>query len=101
MVFLAGLVVLATGAAFMIKSSFGSATWDVLHLGLSTKSSWSIGLWVQIVGLVMIGLACLIDRTKPQIGSFINIILLGFFLFYAQLTNLSECHALVGELVFS
>ncbi|MCM2677220.1 YczE/YyaS/YitT family protein [Alkalicoccobacillus plakortidis] len=80
MVFFVGLVVLATGAAFMIKSSYGSATWDVLHLGLSTKTSWSIGLWVQIVGLVMIGLACLIDRTKPQIGSFINIILIGFFL---------------------
>ncbi|TSB47609.1 YczE/YyaS/YitT family protein [Alkalicoccobacillus porphyridii] len=80
MVFLAGLFVLATGGAFMIKSAFGSATWDVLHIGLSLRSSWSIGLWVQIVGLLMIGLSCWIDRTKPQVGSFINVILIGIFL---------------------
>ncbi|MDQ0207681.1 YczE/YyaS/YitT family protein [Alkalicoccobacillus murimartini] len=79
-VFLVGLLVLATGGAFMIKSAFGSATWDVLHIGLSTKTSWSIGVWVQIIGLFMIGLACIIDQSKPQIGSFINIILIGFFL---------------------
>lgn len=63
-VFLIGLLVLATGGAFMIKSAYGSATWDVLHIGLSLKSGWSIGLWVQIVGLLMIGIACLIDRKK-------------------------------------
>ncbi|MBM0066566.1 YczE/YyaS/YitT family protein [Alkalicoccobacillus gibsonii] len=79
-VFLIGLLVLATGGAFMIKSAYGSATWDVLHIGLSLKSGWSIGLWVQIVGLLMIGIACLIDRKKPQVGSFINIILIGLFL---------------------
>ncbi|WYP27006.1 YitT family protein [Alkalihalobacillus sp. FSL W8-0930] len=79
-VFLMGLLVLATGGAFMIKSAYGSATWDVLHIGLSLNSGWSIGLWVQLVGLVMIGISCWIDGKKPQVGSFVNIILIGFFL---------------------
>lgn len=79
-VFLMGLLVLATGGAFMIKSAYGSATWDVLHIGLSLKSGWTIGFWVQIVGLLMIGLSSWIDRRIPQVGSFVNIILIGFFL---------------------
>lgn len=78
--FLAGLFVLALGAACLIQANLGVATWDVLHIGLTHMTSLSIGTWVQIVGILMILFTCLLDRQLPQIGSLLNIILIGFFL---------------------
>lgn len=78
--FITGLFVLAFGAACMIQANLGVATWDVLHIGLTNMTSLSIGTWVQIVGIFMILLACLLERQLPQIGSLLNILLIGFFL---------------------
>lgn len=78
--FIVGIFVLAFGAATMIQANLGVASWDVLHIGMTNWTPLSIGTWVQIVGLLMIGGACWLDRTWPQLGSIVNIVLVGFFL---------------------
>lgn len=77
--FLLGLVVLSMGAVSMMKAALGASSWDVLHIGLSGLTGLSVGLWVQIVGILMVGIACILDRRLPQIGSVANILLIGFF----------------------
>lgn len=78
--FFIGLFVLAYGAATLIQASLGTATWDVLHIGLANNSSLSIGVWVQIVGIFMVLLASILDKKIPQFGSLVNILLIGLFL---------------------
>lgn len=76
--FVAGLMVLALGAVSLMRAAVGAATWDVLHIGLAGLTGWSIGSWVQIVGIAMIGMACVLDRQWPRIGSVANILLIGY-----------------------
>jgi uncharacterized membrane protein YczE len=79
-IFLCGIFILALGAASLIEANLGVASWDVLHIGLSKRSILSIGTWVQIIGIFMVLLAAALERKQPQIGSAINILLIGFFL---------------------
>ncbi|QQK79633.1 membrane protein [Salicibibacter cibi] len=78
--FFAGLLTLSFGGSLMIQSTLGSATWDVLHIGLANLTPLTIGMWVQAVGILMIGMTCYIEKRRPQIGSFVNILCVGVFL---------------------
>jgi len=78
--FIAGLFILALGAATLIEAHLGVASWDVLHIGLAKRSFLSIGTWVQIIGILMVLLASALERKQPQIGSAINILLIGLFI---------------------
>lgn len=79
-VFVAGIFVLSTGAATVIMAGLGAPTWDVLHIGLSNITGFSIGRWVQIVGIVMVLITCILERERISIGSVVNILLVGYFL---------------------
>lgn len=79
-VFVAGIFVLAMGAATVITADVGVATWDVLHIGLADISGFSVGRWVQIVGVLMVLSASAFERERPKLGSMLNIIVVGFFL---------------------
>ncbi len=79
-IFLGGIFILALGAAALIEANLGVASWDVLHIGLAKRGVLSIGTWVQIIGVFMVLLAAALERKQPQIGSAVNIILIGFFL---------------------
>ncbi|GEM00980.1 hypothetical protein SAMN05421839_10393 [Halolactibacillus halophilus] len=80
LVFVSGLYFLAFGVSVIIQANLGTATWDVLHIGLSENFGLSIGRWVQIVGVVMVVLTTLLEKKRIQIGSVLNIIFVGFFL---------------------
>jgi len=80
LVFAGGLYLLAFGVSVIIQANLGAATWDVLHIGLSENFGLSIGRWVQIVGVVMVVLTSLLEKTRIQIGSVLNIVFVGFFL---------------------
>ncbi len=80
LVFLSGIFILALGASLMIISALGAATWDVLHIGMSYNTPWSIGLCVQILGLFMVLFTYLIEKKRPRLGTFVNVILVGFFI---------------------
>ncbi|MCT2537149.1 membrane protein [Aquibacillus koreensis] len=78
--FIIGTFILALGAGMMIHANLGVSTWDVLHIGLADQLSLSVGTSVQIIGLLLILLKYLLDRRRLQIGTFINAILIGYFL---------------------
>lgn len=79
-VFILGIFILALGVATVITANLGVATWDVLYIGLSNLNGLSVGIWVQIVGVVMVLMTCFFEKTRPAIGSILNILLVGFFL---------------------
>lgn len=79
-VFTAGLFTLALGAAIVITANLGSATWDVLHIGLSRITGLSVGRWVQIVGVGMVATTAYFEKKRIAVGSVLNIVLIGFFL---------------------
>ncbi|MDF2633493.1 MAG: hypothetical protein K0R78_367 [Pelosinus sp.] len=78
--FLWGIVILSLGAASLIEANLGVASWDVLHIGLAKRTFLSVGTWVQIIGIGMVLLTAALERKKPQIGSAVNILLIGFCL---------------------
>lgn len=80
LIFVSGLLVLAVGAAAVIEAHLGAGPWDVLHIGLAQKGFLSIGAWVQVIGIVMIIFSSALEQKKPQIGSIMNILLIGYFL---------------------
>ncbi|GEM03069.1 permease [Halolactibacillus miurensis] len=79
-VFTGGLYLLAFGVSVIIKANLGTATWDVLHIGLSENFGLSIGRWVQIVGVLMVILTSFLEKKRIQVGSVLNIVFVGFFL---------------------
>ncbi len=78
--FVIGLFSLALGIACLINAGLGTATWDVLHIGLAQITPLSIGTWIQMIGILMIFIACLIEKSLPKIGTFINTLVVGYFL---------------------
>jgi uncharacterized membrane protein YczE len=80
-VFILGLMVLAFGISLTIKGKFlGIGPWDVFHYGLFTKFGFTIGTWSIISGLLLLFISSAFNRAWPQIGSFLNMMLLGLFI---------------------
>ena len=80
-VFILGLLVLAFGIALTIKGKFlGIGPWDVFHYGLFTKFGFTIGTWSIISGLLLLFISSVFNKAWPQIGSFLNMMLLGLFI---------------------
>lgn len=78
--FMLGLAVMAYGIAMMIEAHFGVAPWDTFHIGLQKTFGLTIGMWSQIVGLLIIFSSYAIGKMKPNIGMFLNMFFFGFFL---------------------
>lgn len=78
--FMLGLVVMAYGIAMMIEAKLGVAPWDTFHIGLQKTFGLTIGMWSQIVGLVIIFSSYVIGKIKPNIGMFLNMFFFGFFI---------------------
>ncbi len=80
-VFILGLLVLAFGISLTIKGKFlGIGPWDVFHYGLFTKFGFTIGTWSIISGLLLLFISSVFNKAWPQIGSFLNMMLLGLFI---------------------
>ncbi len=80
-VFILGLLVLAFGISLTIKGKFlGIGPWDVFHYGLFTKFGFTIGTWSIISGLLLLFISSVFNKAWPQMGSFLNMMLLGLFI---------------------
>lgn len=79
-IFITGIFTLSFGVSAAINAGLGVPTWDVLHIGLAGKTSWSIGIWVQIVGVGMIMMTSFLEKQRPVLGSIVNVLLVGFFI---------------------
>ncbi|KGR80242.1 YczE/YyaS/YitT family protein [Ureibacillus manganicus] len=83
--FFVGIVILSLGVSMVIKGAeLGTSAWDVLHIALFENFGLTIGTWNIITGLLVIGFTSIMKRQFPKIGTWINMVVCGFFidLFY-------------------
>ncbi|MET9070408.1 membrane protein YczE [Streptosporangium sandarakinum] len=74
----AGLALYGTGIALQIESRLGGSPWDVFHQGLAVHMGLSVGMWIIIVGALVM-LLWIPLRQRPGIGTISNVILVGVF----------------------
>ncbi|NGQ94782.1 YitT family protein [Brevibacillus sp. SYP-B805] len=78
--FLLGLAVIAYGVVMTIEADFGVSPWDVLHIGLQKTFGLTIGIWSQLIGVLIILLSYLLGKIKPGIGTILNMVAFGLFI---------------------
>lgn len=75
-----GLLLMALGLVLLIKADLGATPWDVFHVGLYYQLGLTIGTWSIIVGIGILTVAAIISKEFPQIGAFLNMVLVGLFI---------------------
>lgn len=75
----AGLVLYGFSASLILLSGLGNVPWDVLHQGLANHTGIGTGIWVCIVGALLL-LLWVPLRQKPGLGTVSNVIVLGVVL---------------------
>jgi uncharacterized protein len=80
LIFLIGMVIMSLGIVLMIEANLGVAPWDVLHIGLTKQLGLTVGTWSILVGFCIISLTRLLTNEWPQIGAFLNMLLVGIFI---------------------
>jgi uncharacterized membrane protein YczE len=79
--FLVGMMILSLGISMTIKGQkLGIAPWDVLHVGLYKNFGLTIGTWGIITGFIIIISTAAVLKEWPQIGTWLNMILIGLFI---------------------
>ncbi|MFI0368660.1 YitT family protein [Actinomadura sp. 1N219] len=73
-----GLALYGLGIALQVSSGLGNDPWDVFHQGLSRRFGLSIGVWIIIIGAVVM-IAWIPLRQRPGIGTISNVVLVGVF----------------------
>jgi uncharacterized protein len=100
MIYFFGLLIMALGIVLLLKADLGATPWDVLHVGLYYQLGLTIGSWSIIVGFFILGVSALLTKKIPQIGAFINMISVGFFIdMYLLLPIMQTPNGLVGKLI--
>ena len=72
----AGLVLYGVSASFILLSGLGNDPWDVLHQGLARQTGIGTGLWVDLMG-AMVLLAWIPLRQRPGLGTVSNVVVIG------------------------
>jgi uncharacterized membrane protein YczE len=75
----AGLVLYGFSAALLVLSGLGNLPWDVLNQGMEVQTHIGMGLWVDIIGALLL-LAWIPLRQKPGLGTISNVVVLGLVL---------------------
>jgi len=73
------MMVTALGISLMIRADVGMNPWWTLTFGLSQYTGLSLGLIVQFLGLIFIGLAFLLG-VKPGLTTILDMFLVGFYI---------------------
>ncbi|WUI03092.1 hypothetical protein OHR68_15200 [Spirillospora sp. NBC_00431] len=73
-----GLAFYGLGIALQVSSGLGNDPWDVLHQGLSRRFGLSIGVWIIVVGALVM-LAWIPLRQRPGVGTISNVVFVGLF----------------------
>src|SRR3954454_3765340 len=92
----AGLVLYGASASLVLLSGLGNMPWDVLHQGLEVRTGIGTGLWVDIVGALLL-LAWIPLRQRPGLGTVSNVVVLGLVV-EAMLAAFDEPHAIGARL---
>jgi uncharacterized membrane protein YczE len=75
----AGLVLYGFSASLILLSGLGNVPWDVLHQGLSNRTGIGTGIWVCLVGALLL-LFWIPLRQRPGLGTLSNVVVLGLVL---------------------
>ena len=75
----AGLVLYGFSASLILLSGLGNVPWDVLHQGLANHTGIGTGVWVCLVGALLL-LLWIPLRQRPGLGTVSNVIVLGLVL---------------------
>jgi uncharacterized membrane protein YczE len=71
-----GLALYGASAALILIAGYGADPWDVFHQGLSRQTGIGTGIWVCIVGALVL-LLWIPLRQKPGLGTISNVIVIG------------------------
>lgn len=75
-----GLVFFSMGICLAINVQYlGVQAWDTLHVALYEKVGLSIGTWSIVIGLVLIGITLILDKSYIKMGTFLNLFIVGLF----------------------
>jgi len=76
--FIIGLITFSLGISISIKvQHLGIHPWDVLNVGLFESLGFSIGTWNIVVGIILIIVSLILDRTYVKLGTFLNAVIIG------------------------
>ncbi|WP_412097984.1 YczE/YyaS/YitT family protein [Halobacillus litoralis] len=64
----------------MQVKDFGIGPWDVFHYGLFLQFGLTVGTWSIIAGLVIVLLHSILEKQIPQLGTVLNMVLIGVFI---------------------
>ncbi|WP_407946842.1 YczE/YyaS/YitT family protein [Pontibacillus marinus] len=79
--FVIGLIILALGISLTIKADMlGIGPWDVFHVGLYEQFGLTVGTWSIIAGITIVTITSIYQRSLPQIGTILNMLLIGIFI---------------------
>ncbi|KGP71133.1 YczE/YyaS/YitT family protein [Pontibacillus yanchengensis] len=79
--FVIGLIILAFGISLTIQAEMlGIGPWDVFHVGLNKQFGLTVGTWSIIAGIVVVGFTSAVTKSFPQIGTILNMLLIGVFI---------------------
>lgn len=73
-----GLALYGFSIGLMVRSDLGLDPWDVFHQGLSNHIGLSLGMTVNVVGVIVL-LLWIPIRQRPGIGTVANVFLIGTF----------------------
>jgi uncharacterized membrane protein YczE len=72
----AGLVLYGLSSGLILLAGLGNDPWDVLHQGLSRQTGVGTGVWVCIVGALVL-LLWIPLRQRPGLGTLSNVVVIG------------------------
>ena len=75
----AGLTLYGASAGLILLSTLGNDPWDVFHQGLSRQTGIGTGIWVCLVGALVL-LLWIPLRQRPGLGTVSNVIVIGVVL---------------------
>lgn len=90
--FIIGLIFFSLGISITVKMQhLGLLSWDILNVALFEKIGLSIGSWSIIIGLILVCISWVLDKSYVKVGTFLNILLIGSFVdFFLWLDFLPE-----------
>ncbi len=98
-IYFIGLLIMAFGIVLMIRANLGSAPWDVFHIGLFYQIGLTIGTWSIIVGFFILMISSIISKKLPQIGAFLNMLMVGIFIdLYLMVPQLHTPDTIMGKI---
>jgi uncharacterized protein len=74
--FYLGLIVMSLGYAMILRPGLGASPWDILHVGVATRTGISLAVVVQIVGVSVILFNWALG-IRPTIGMVLNMLSCG------------------------